>query len=69
MKMTLTAQTICAAARFFEGRSAFFGTRSPLTGDFVRIGMASCHGDTTRMRRELPPEPIHPIFRKGIDTL
>lgn len=57
------------AARLFEGWSALFGTRSPLTVDFIRIGMASYHGDTARMRRELLPELTCPTFREGIDTL
>jgi len=60
---------IFAAARFFEGWSALFGTRSPLTVDFVRIGMASYYGDTARMRRELLSELTYPTFREGIDTL
>jgi hypothetical protein len=60
---------IFTAARFFEGWSALFGTRSPLTVDFVRIGMASYYGDTARMRRELLSELRYPTFREGIGTL
>jgi nucleoside-diphosphate-sugar epimerase len=47
---------IFAAACGFEAWSALFGSRSPLTRDFVRIGMASYYGDTTRMRSELLPQ-------------
>lgn len=61
--------TIMAAARFFELWSRIFGTRSPLTVDFVRIGMASYYGDTGRMREELLPQIRYRTFRDGISTL
>lgn len=46
---------IMTAARCFELFSSLFGTQSPLTVDFIRIGMASYYGDTRRMREELLP--------------
>lgn len=58
---------IFAAARIFEFVSRWCGTKSPLTVDFVRIGMASYYGDTTRLRRELLPTLKHPTMRDGID--
>ncbi len=57
---------IMAAARSFELFSAMFGTRSPLTTDFVKIGMASYYGDTTRMREELLPELHYCTYRDGM---
>jgi nucleoside-diphosphate-sugar epimerase len=45
------------------------GTRSPLTGDFVRIGRVSYWGDTRRTRAELLPELVHPSLPHGLPTL
>jgi len=53
------------AALVFEVFSGSFGTRSPLTRDFVRIGMVSYYGDTSRMRAELLPVLQHPTMREG----
>ena len=53
---------ILTAARGFELFSRLFGTRSPLTVDFIRIGMASYYGDTMRMREELLPELIYKAY-------
>ncbi|MCD7937865.1 MAG: NAD-dependent epimerase/dehydratase family protein, partial [Tannerellaceae bacterium] len=44
---------IMTAARLFEGISALTGWKSPLTVDFIKIGMVSYYGDTSRMRKEL----------------
>ena len=60
---------IFTAARLCELWSAVFYTRSPLTVDFIRIGMTSYYGDTSRMRQELLPKLTYPTFREGIDTL
>ncbi len=57
---------IMSAARGFETFSFIFGTRSPLTRDFIRIGMASYYGDTSRMRQDLLPELRYETFRDGI---
>ncbi len=59
---------IFAAAGCFELCSFLFGTKSPLTKDFVRIGMISYYGDTERMRKELLPELKYKTFREGIHT-
>lgn len=56
---------IMTAARTFEIFSAVFGTRSPLTVDFIRIGMVSYYGDTSRMRRELLPELLYKTYKDG----
>jgi len=57
---------IMTAARVFEAWSAIFGTRSPLTVDFIKIGMMSYYGDTTRMREELLPELKYKTYKEGI---
>lgn len=58
---------IMTAARCFELFSAVFGTRSPLTVDFVKIGMVSYYGDTSRMRQELLPELRYKTYRDGME--
>lgn len=46
-----------------------FGTASPLTRDFVRIGMASSVADTSRMKRELLPRLQYPTLKEGLYLL
>lgn len=58
---------IMTAARTFELYSAIFGTRSPLTVDFIRIGMVSYYGDTKRMREELLPQLTHKTYKEGME--
>lgn len=58
---------IMTAARCFEFFSAIFNTRSPLTVDFIRIGMVSYYGDTTRMRKELLPQLTYRTYQEGIE--
>jgi nucleoside-diphosphate-sugar epimerase len=58
---------IMAAARGFELFSSVFRTRSPLTVDFVKIGMVSYYGDTTRMRKELLPSLKYKTYKDGIE--
>ena len=60
---------IMTAARIFEFFSMIFGTRSPLTKDFVKIGMSSYYGDTIRMRKELLPELKYNTYKEGIETI
>lgn len=59
---------IMTAARVFELFSTLFGTKSPLTKDFIIIGQVSYYGDTTRMRKELLPELKYKTFEEGLDT-
>jgi nucleoside-diphosphate-sugar epimerase len=59
---------IMTAAQTFELFSFLFGTRSPLTKDFVKIGRISYYGDTTRMRKELLPDLKYRTFKDGLDT-
>lgn len=60
---------ILIAARLFELNSLLFGTKSPLTRDFITIGRVSYYGDTTRMRAELISNLKFRTFKDGIDTL
>lgn len=59
---------IVFTAYLFELFSMLFGTRSPLTRDFIKIGMVSYYGDTSRMRSELLPRLKYKTFRDGIET-
>ena len=58
-----------AAAWGCEAFAALFRTPSPLTRDFIKIGMASYVGDTSRMKRELLPELAFPTLRDGLVLL
>lgn len=58
---------IMTAARSFELFSAIFNTQSPLTVDFVKIGMASYYGDTERMRKELLPDLKYKTYKEGME--
>ena len=57
------------AARLCELQSILFGTKSPLTRDFITIGSCSYYGDTTRMRTELLPVLKHSSLKAGRHTL
>lgn len=59
---------IMTAASVFELWSKLFGTRSPLTRDFVNIGMVSYYGDTSRMRGELLANLRYNTYKEGIET-
>jgi len=58
---------IKTAAAGFEFFSQIFGTRSPLTGDFIKIGMVSYYGDTSRMREELLSELKYKTYKEGME--
>jgi len=60
---------IFLAARLCEWQSILFNTQAPLTRDFVRIGMASYYGDTSRMRTELLRTLKYPTLAQGLRTL
>ncbi|MBB4036099.1 nucleoside-diphosphate-sugar epimerase [Dysgonomonas hofstadii] len=57
---------IMTAARGFELFSSVFGTRSPLTVDFIKIGIVSYYGNTSRMRKELLPNLKYRTYKDGI---
>ena len=58
---------IMTAAKSFELFSKVFHAKSPLTKDFVKIGMVSYYGDTSRMREELLPELHYPTYKDGME--
>lgn len=57
------------AGGLVEAGAALLGTAAPLTRDFIRIGMASYVMDTSRMKRELRSQLIHPTLAEGIRIL
>jgi len=65
----LPGWTFYAAAAAVEMYAAAFRTAAPITRDFIRIGMASYCGDTTRMKAELVPALAYPTLREGIALL
>lgn len=60
---------ILFAASCFEFFSKILGTRSPLTRDFIKIGMASYYGDTKRARQELHGDLKYKTVKEGLETL
>ncbi len=58
---------IMAAARLFEAASLLFNIKSPLTVDFIKIGMVSYYGDTSRMHRDLLPNLKYRTYQEGIN--
>ncbi|MBK8807068.1 MAG: NAD(P)-dependent oxidoreductase [Bacteroidales bacterium] len=56
-------------AQIFEISSSIFGTRSPLTKDFIKIGMVSYYGDNLRMKTDLLPELKYKTYKEGLNTL
>jgi len=65
----LPVWTVYTAAAACELFSLIFGTRSPLTREFIRMGMTSYYGDTRRMHEELISGLTYPTLDEGIDTL
>lgn len=57
---------IMSAAQSFEWFSAIFNTKSPLTKDFIKIGMCSYYGNTSRMKKELLSDLKYKTFREGL---
>ncbi len=58
-----------AAASCCEALATIFGTASPLTRDFIRIGMASSVMVTSRMKKELLPQLAFPRLQDGLTLL
>jgi len=52
-----------------EATASILGTKSPLTRDFIRIGMVSSVADTSRMKRELLPKLAYPSLNTGLVLL
>lgn len=45
------------------------GSAAPLHRDFIRIGMVSHYGDTSRMKAELLPQLLYPSLESGLSLL
>lgn len=60
---------IMLAAGCCELFSALTGGPAPLTRDFIRIGRVPYWGDTSRTRRELTRDLVHPTLAAGLGTL
>lgn len=58
-----------AAGALSEAVATVLRTPSPLTRDFIRIGMASYVMDTTRMKQELLPRLAYPRLEDGLPLL
>jgi nucleoside-diphosphate-sugar epimerase len=61
--------SLYAAAGCCEFFASIFRSASPLTRDFLRIGMVSSVADTSRMKRELLPRLEYPTLREGLSLL
>jgi nucleoside-diphosphate-sugar epimerase len=57
------------AAANCEIFASIFQTKSPLTRDFIKIGMVSSVADTSRMKRELLPHLAYPSLKEGLVLL
>lgn len=57
------------AAACCEAFATVFRTASPLTRDFMTIGMASYVSDTSRMKRDLLPHLAYPSLTEGLALL
>lgn len=60
---------IFTAAWLVEQYAKIFRTRSPLTRDFIRIGMVSYTGETKRMKEDLMPKLKYPTLDEGMGIL
>lgn len=57
------------ASELFEFVSRVFGTKSPLTRDFIDIGRVSYYGETSRFRAELLPALTYRNIDEGIEEM
>lgn len=60
---------IYTASNLFEFVSRIFGTKSPLTNDFIDIGRVSYYGETSRFRKELVPELKYRNIHEGLEEM
>lgn len=61
--------TFYLAGAAVELYASLTGSAAPLHRDFIRIGMLSHCGDTTRMKRELLPRLRYPSLEHGLTLL
>ncbi|MGB3563380.1 MAG: NAD-dependent epimerase/dehydratase family protein [Thermoanaerobaculia bacterium] len=67
--LRLPRWTFYAAAAAVEAFALVTGSTAPLHRDFIRIGMVSHVGDTSRMKQELLPHLAYPSLDEGISLL
>jgi nucleoside-diphosphate-sugar epimerase len=67
--LRLPGWTFYAAATAVEAYALVTGRPSPLHRDFIRIGMISHVGDTTRMKEDLLPELAYPTLEDGLPLI
>ncbi len=60
---------IYTAAWLVEKYAKLFGKVSPLTVDFIRIGMVSYTGEIGRMKKDILPSLKYPTIEEGINIL
>jgi len=58
-----------AGAALCESLAALFHTATPLTRDIIEMGMTSVVADTSRMKKEIVADLLHPTFREGVAIL
>ena len=52
-----------------EAFALVIGSTAPLHRDFIRIGMVSHVGDTSRMKQDLLPQLAYPSLDRGLSLL
>jgi nucleoside-diphosphate-sugar epimerase len=57
------------AASFCELLATIFHARTPLTRDMIHMAMTSVVADTSRTKREIQQDLLHPSFRTGLSIL
>jgi nucleoside-diphosphate-sugar epimerase len=67
--LRLPGWTFYAAATVVEAFALVTGKASPLHRDFIRIGMISHAGDTTRMKKDLLDQLAYPTLEDGLILL
>jgi len=60
---------IFTAAQLVETYAKIFHAKSPLTKDFIKIGMVSYTGDITRMKNELINNLKYPSIDEGVKII
>jgi nucleoside-diphosphate-sugar epimerase len=67
--LRLPRWTFYAAAAAVEAFALVTGSTAPIHRDFIRIGMVSHVGDTSRMKQELLPHLAYPSLDEGLTLL
>ncbi len=67
--LRLPRWTFYFGATVVEAFALLSGKPSPLHRDFIRIGMVSHVGDTSRMKEDLLPQLVYPTLEEGLPLL